>query len=356
MTRLTDPEAPEVQSGIRRPPGRGYELIRYERDDLRDDVVAETAAVLGLEYADAVDCVERVLGLYPRGYPQGMPRPIAQMVVHISQPIRIPQMTSRMDGVLALLEKRTDLATVLDYGGGGGKDSIVYSRAGYRVTWADFVSELTPYVRRRFELRRLSVEMYDVEDLPEQRYDIVHCVDVIEHIYDVEDAVARMVSRLRPGGIFVCYPAFFNTWNGDHVEKNCGYLPFFLPLLERIGLTHLGRMPPRKARLRLARAFGLWSEELPVLLMSRHRPACDPAETERQQLRRELYEYSKAASTREAARRALALPMILASSLVLPSARLRARARASRERVLGELADDVAIRRLSRHRLEESEV
>jgi len=81
------------------------ELLRYKTDDLRKDVALEVA-------------------------------------LYVSHPMRKPHMLERMGSVFDELKSSQDLRTVLDCG--GGKDSILYARCGYDVTYCDLLSHLTP--------------------------------------------------------------------------------------------------------------------------------------------------------------------------------------------------------------------
>jgi SAM-dependent methyltransferase len=327
-----------------------FALLKYKSDDPLKDACLELSELLGVSEEVASEWVRRVLTLYPARYPSEIDRTHCEIIVHVTQSHRLPHMTNRMGGLLERLTGYPALRRVLDYGGGGGKDSILYSRSRYDVTYTDLLGPITDFVRMRFRLRGLSVAVVDVRDLDETRYDIVNCMDVIEHVYDVEDVLADILSHLRLGGHLLCYPAFFNTWNGDHVEKNCGYPPFFADMLEAVGMrpesvANVSRSVPG----RWLRTLGLRVDPMPVLHFVRERPEDAPTR-ERQALRRELYTLSRDFSTRVACANLVFLPLaaLLGS---LPLGRLRARGAAKADYMLSMAIDNLAIRRLSRHRL-----
>jgi SAM-dependent methyltransferase len=327
-----------------------FSLVKYERENPLEDACLELSQLLRVPEEVAREWVRRVLPLYPTRYPPDIDRTHCEIVVHVTQSHRLPHMTNRMGPVLERLSGYPALRTVLDYGGGGGKDSILYARSGYSVTYADLLSPMTEFVRMRFRLRGLSVEVVDVRDLGETRYDLVNCMDVIEHVYDVEDVLADIVSHVRVGGHLLCYPAFFNTWNGDHIEKNCGYPPYFARMLEAVGLrqeTQAG--VPNLVLGRWLRALGLRVDPIPVLHFVRQRPE-DAPPREQETLRRELYGLSRDFSTRVACANLAVLP---AAALLgaLPAGRLAARAAAKADYMLDMVIDNLAIRRLARHRL-----
>ena len=96
----------------------------------------------------------------------------------------------------------------------------MFAKLAKAVTFADFPDLMTPMVKRRFQLRGLTnIEMRDVRRLDGRRYDIVNCMDVVEHVYDVEDITADLIARLRPGGHLLCWPCFVNHWNGDQSRR-----------------------------------------------------------------------------------------------------------------------------------------
>ena len=338
------------------------ELQGYRGHDPLDDAVAEFAELTGVAGEEGVATVERVLAWYHEGhsdYPAGLDRTLADLAIHLTQPYRIPVMTTRVNRLLESLAQTEGLETLLDYGGGGGKDSIIFARAGFRVTYCDLLDTLTPYVRRRFELRGLEVDVVDVRDLGGARFDVINCMDVIEHVYDVEYVVADIAARLRLGGQLLCYPAFFNSWNGDHVEKNCGYTPYFTRMLEAIGFEVVDEFDPHGASAGRAGRFlfrvGLRDREMPVLRISRARPLSGSVAEERERFRQELYRLSRRFSIRRAAASAALLPAVALSALLVPVPKLRRKGRNTSDRLLSSTIDNLAIWRLSRQRLSELE-
>lgn len=293
-----------------------FEILKFRHDDRLEDHVFELADLLELPINKARDIVSATLRhyhLHQGSYPTEVPQIVYKLTVHITQPTRIPEMTERMDWVIQQLLKDVNLTTVLDYGGGGGKDSIIYAKLGYRVTYSDFIDLLTPYVRKRFDIHGLNVDMLDVRNLGEQRFDVVNCMDVIEHVYDVEYVTADIFAHMSYGGHLMAYPSFFNSWNGDHIEKNCGYKPYFQDMLQGVGLEVVDRRGD-------------------MLHCIRRRPLMGTVEQEREIVRRELYLLSQKYSF-GMAMQAMAQENILD------------------EDILSQMIDNLAIWRLSRHRL-----
>lgn len=224
---------------------RAWNLIKFKSSDPLLDCIEELSAVLGLPLDQAAYLVKIMLENYTletSPYPEGLDRDLFTFLVWISSSVRIPVMTSKMDWVIDQISKVEKLETVLDYGAGGGRDCIFYANLGYSVTHADYASLVTPYIRRRFSVRSLDIKVVDVRNLADERYDVINCMDVLEHIYDMEYAVADIYARLNAGGRLFVFPNFVNSWNGDHIEKNCGYNGFFELLLVKAGLQLIDKV------------------------------------------------------------------------------------------------------------------
>jgi 2-polyprenyl-3-methyl-5-hydroxy-6-metoxy-1,4-benzoquinol methylase len=104
----------------------------------------------------------------------------------------------------------------LDYGSGIGSNALVFGLAGFKVTLADVADPLRSFAKWRLERRGLRVRALDLkhESLEPNRYDVITCFDVLEHVPDPLGAVKRMRDALRPGGILFLYAPF-----GDDPER-----------------------------------------------------------------------------------------------------------------------------------------
>lgn len=313
-----------------------WNLIQYKETDPLADAYAEMAALLELPLQQSKDLVSRVLEHYHVKHSDGPPPHVDaatfDLVVHVTSSYRIPSMTERFDWVIERLAGTGP--TVLDYGGGGGKDSIIFARLGKQVTYADILNDLTPTIKRRFDLRTLDIPMVDVRTLAEQRFDVINCMDVIEHCYDVEYVTADLLSRLVPGGHLFVWPEFTNSWNGDHVEKNCGYVRYYASMLSRIG-------------------FSIAGSDSSVFHVVRQRPIAGPIPMERETIRQELYRLSERMSVRQAMRAAVELPARVAVKAY--RGRLRLPLSWAIAEGLSPIIDNLSIWRLSKHRLLERE-
>jgi 2-polyprenyl-6-hydroxyphenyl methylase / 3-demethylubiquinone-9 3-methyltransferase len=127
--------------------------------------------------------------------PQGEMRPL-----HDLNPVR-----------LAYVERAGPLVerTVLDVGCGGGLLAEAMSRKGARVTGIDLADDLLQVARLHaledgvaVDYRLESAEQHAVEN--SGRYDIVTCMEMLEHVPDPAAVVAALAQLARPGGhVFV---------------------------------------------------------------------------------------------------------------------------------------------------------
>lgn len=92
---------------------------------------------------------------------------------------------------------------VLDFGGGNGNFSRALARAEVDTTYLDVPGESADYLRWRAERERLPLKIvHELSEL-EGPYDVAYCLDVIEHLVDLEPVFERWRELLRPGGLLV---------------------------------------------------------------------------------------------------------------------------------------------------------
>lgn len=228
-----------------------------DRDDLLRDYAEEVALLHDLPQEETVERFRRFMSVYHLGSAEGTPEEWAAIYggdvehsfIRISKPYRFADQE-----IIPLVMRvlREDVRTgarrlrVLDFGGGSGNDAIVYARMGHEVHYADLLAlKNTDVVARRFELRGLDVPVHDTLALPDLTFDAITAIDVLEHIYDVEDATARLLARIPQGGVLCCANAFSSiTYDGDHLDKNRVYIETFPELMKAAGFTHAAHLPP----------------------------------------------------------------------------------------------------------------
>ena len=102
---------------------------------------------------------------------------------------------------------------VLDVGTGGGLLAEAMARQGADVTGIDLAEDGLNAARHHADTSRLSIDYRQiaVEDLAAEKpehYDVVTCMEMLEHVPDPAAVVAACARLLRPGG-----DAFFATLN-----------------------------------------------------------------------------------------------------------------------------------------------
>lgn len=105
----------------------------------------------------------------------------------------------------------------LDFGAGIGTFSVALREKGLSVTCVEPDGEL----RRRLE--NLNFENYaDISDVPENSFDYIYSLNVLEHIEDDLGALKNLYNRMRPGGrIFLYVPAFQCLYSS--MDKKVGH-------------------------------------------------------------------------------------------------------------------------------------
>jgi SAM-dependent methyltransferase len=89
-------------------------------------------------------------------------------------------------------------ARVLDYGCGIGSDGLLLLELGYEVEFADFANPSTAYLAWRLRRRGLSAPIHDLDaDEVPAGFDAAFAFDVIEHVDDPYDFLARLERRAR---------------------------------------------------------------------------------------------------------------------------------------------------------------
>ena len=119
------------------------------------------------------------------------------------------------------LERLDHLATVwppsewpraLDYGCGVGTAAIRLAELGYSVTVADVPGRTLEFARRRLAARGVQFDELIVDEdpvrLPQERWDVCICFDVVEHVFDPGATARELVGAVKTGGGLTIVAAF----------------------------------------------------------------------------------------------------------------------------------------------------
>ena len=98
----------------------------------------------------------------------------------------------------------------LDYGSGIGSDAVAFAEAGFDVTVADISDILLGFAEFRCRKRGVTVRKIDLkkESLPEDRFDVAVCFDVLEHVPDPLPVVRRIRRSMHGDGIVAIHAPF----------------------------------------------------------------------------------------------------------------------------------------------------
>ena len=189
--------------------------------DIRRELTMEAAEFLGLSVEEAEERVERSGTDFPsewnrmvtdpldpgqlvRFYNESKTELFEQIAWHATESIH------HRSAVCAALASELPGRQFLDFGSGIGSNAIVFGLAGFQVTLADIADPLRTFAKWRCERRGISTRSIDLkrERLEPNRYDVITCFDVLEHVADPVGAVRQMRDSLHVGGAFFLYAPF----------------------------------------------------------------------------------------------------------------------------------------------------
>lgn len=91
---------------------------------------------------------------------------------------------------------------LLDFGGGTGFYSNAFQQAGYNVTLLDVDQQARAYVQATFPKLKV-VGINPMESLPDEKYDIIFCNQVIEHYKDSDQLLKTLHDLLAEDGLLI---------------------------------------------------------------------------------------------------------------------------------------------------------
>jgi 2-polyprenyl-6-hydroxyphenyl methylase / 3-demethylubiquinone-9 3-methyltransferase len=141
----------------------------------------------------------------------------SEAMLHKLNPVRLKYIRDMVDQHWQVDEhSRTPLEgkTALDVGCGAGLLAEPLARLGAKVTAIDAAAELTAVARDHAAKMQLEIDYRSgaVEEV-EGRFDLVTCMEVIEHVADPEAFVAALAQRLTPGGLLVLSTPNATAWS-----------------------------------------------------------------------------------------------------------------------------------------------
>ena len=126
----------------------------------------------------------------------------------------------RMYEELALRVKGLD---VCDVGCGSGLGSVILAQKAHSVVGMEKIGSCTEFSRKCFPLENVRYVNEDVvhTSIPDERFDAVVAIEVIEHVADYHGALRNLKRILKKGGtLYVSSPNRNNRNLGEHGPKN----------------------------------------------------------------------------------------------------------------------------------------
>lgn len=99
---------------------------------------------------------------------------------------------------------------ILLCGDGIGCDSFYFAKQGFEITSFEVSKFGVAFAEKMFREYGIQVKISgSLEDLPEESFDAILCLDVLEHLPDPVAAVCQSSKLLRPGGFFIHSSPFY---------------------------------------------------------------------------------------------------------------------------------------------------
>ena len=133
------------------------------------------------------------------------------------------------------LAQHLDILTV---GDGLGVDSVYLTRAGHHVTYFETSAYAQAFAKKLFTDCAVDVKVLDTPDqIPQNSYDVVICLDVLEHVPEPSEFVKTITSYLKPDGHLIVHAPFYQIRPNTptHLKSNRKYSGS-LRLYEKHGL------------------------------------------------------------------------------------------------------------------------
>lgn len=136
--------------------------------------------------------------------------------------------------VMADRMNKLGIHSVLDYGGGIGTLSILLTRLGFDVTFAELPSKTADFAKWRFQKRNLSIPSVQLSgnertdlSLPafkNRNFDCILSTEVFEHVSKPLDLISAFSEKLSYGGVAVVSESCDYTEQfASHLEQNKQY-------------------------------------------------------------------------------------------------------------------------------------
>jgi SAM-dependent methyltransferase len=115
---------------------------------------------------------------------------------------------------------------ILTVGDGLGVDSAYFVRAGHRVTYFETSAYLLEFAKMLFADYAKDVKILDAPNLiPKDSFDVVICLDVLEHVPNPPEFIKEITSYLKSNGQLIVHAPFYQIHPSTptHLRSNRKY-------------------------------------------------------------------------------------------------------------------------------------
>lgn len=132
------------------------------------------------------------------------------------------------ENILKLLPKIEGNVSILDLGCDDGSWTKVLGEKYHKASL--FGVEVVQERLKKAIERGVAVKSFDLNgpfDFEDNFFDVVHCNQVIEHLYDTDSFISEVYRVLKPGGCFIVSTVSLSSWH-NIFSLLVGYQPFDL--------------------------------------------------------------------------------------------------------------------------------
>lgn len=107
--------------------------------------------------------------------------------------------------------KENNLKKVVDYGAGIGEASVLQAKNGLDATAVDLPGNTFNFAKWRFKKYGLNIKTIDIipGEFPlKEKYDVITCFEVIQHVLDPKSLIAHFYEHLNKGGLLIITAKF----------------------------------------------------------------------------------------------------------------------------------------------------
>lgn len=132
---------------------------------------------------------------------------------------------------------------ILDFGAGIGTLIILLAEGGLNVTYLDIKGVTSDFAKWRINRRGLKVNFIESNDEPtclEEKYDVIICIDVLEHLENPVAYLKEFHEHLRKDGLLILKVDFnFSDDHPMHLEENRVLQPNLSEVMDKIGFKRV---------------------------------------------------------------------------------------------------------------------